>query len=168
MRWFVFNTESVTAQDDLQAEMYRAEHENSADRNGNIKPCEPTTDSVCETSPAMDETYKYHTKIINLAWHLANVTTATLRQNDFNDDDIKFAELIQVCGDELFGLGGFLIDAAKTITEKVTVPSVGEKHDLVIGITNTDDESENDTALNVAKSQHSSITVTITNRICCT
>ena len=129
--------------------MYRAECENSADQNGNIKPCEQTPDSF-KTSPAMEETYKYHTKLVNLAQHLADVTTATLRQNNFNEDDTEFAHLIGDCGDELFGLGKFLIDAAKTLKENVSVPSVSEKHD-VIDITDTDEGlSENDTALNVA------------------
>ena len=42
----------------------------------------------------MEETYKYHTKLVNLAQHQADVTTATLRQNNFNEDDIEFAHLI--------------------------------------------------------------------------
>ena len=131
--------------------MYRAECENSVDHNENIKPCEQPSDSV-KTSPAMEETYKYHTKLVSLAWHLADVTTATLRENNFNEDDIEFAHLIWDCGNELFGLAKFLIDSAKTTTENVSVSSVHEEHS-VIDITDTDDGlSENDTALNAPQS----------------
>ena len=56
--------------------------------------------------------------------------------------------MIRDCGDELFGLGKFLMDSAKTITQNVSVPSVHEEHD-VIDITDTNDGlSENDMALN--------------------
>ena len=114
-------------------EMACVEWENSAHKNGNIEStaaisspgensdCLPERDrqseSVSNNSSDRNEVFKYHTKLAVLAEYLADITTATLWQSNFTKEDIEFGHLIHDCGEELYGIGEYLIDACKQIAE---------------------------------------------------
>ena len=127
------------AKDAVNNEMAHVEWENSAHKNGNIEPtaaisspgensdCLPERDrqieSVSNNSSDRNEVFEYHTKLAVLAEYLADITTATLWQSNFTKEDIEFGHLIHDCGEELYGIGEYLIDASKQIAEKVTQQS---------------------------------------------
>ena len=109
--------------------MYHAEQEHSADTNRDIQPDEDITDQMTAfaTTPVSEsdttcgaEIYKFHTKLAQMAEHLADITTSTLRQHKFTED-VEFSCLIRDCGDELAAMGEFLIEVANTISENVSV-----------------------------------------------
>ena len=66
------------------SDVYHAEWEHSAHLNGNIQPDEipeEITDQITESNTTCrSEIYKFHTKLAEMVEHLADVTTATLRQ----------------------------------------------------------------------------------------
>ena len=78
------------------------------------------SESVSIKSAERNEAFQYHTKLAVLAEHLVDITTATLRQSKFSEDDLKFSHLIRDCGEELYGIREYLIKASKTIVDKVT------------------------------------------------
>ena len=87
------------------------------------------TDQITESDTThRSEIYKFHTKLAEMGEHLADITTATLRQSKFTEEDVEFSCLIWDCGDELAGVGEFLIEAAKTISENISgeIPEVIE------------------------------------------
>ena len=61
-----------------------------------------------------------------------------MRQSKFTEEDVEFSCLIQDCGEELAGMGEFLIEAANTISENVSVkmPEI-----QVIEISDSDDDT---------------------------
>ena len=133
--------------DDYDSDVYRAEQEHSAHRNGDIQPDEDITDQMTasDTTPVSEsdttcrtEIYKFHLKLAQMAEHLADITTATLRKSKFTEEDVKFSCLIWGCGEELAGVKEFLIEVANTISENVSVemPEIS-----VIEISNTDDDT---------------------------
>ena len=62
-----------------------------------------------------------------MAEHLADITTATLRQGKFTEEDVEFSCLIRDCGEELAGMGEFLIEASNTILDNVSI----EKSEII-------------------------------------
>ena len=112
--------------DGYDSDVYHAEWEHSAHQNGDIQPDEDITDQMTasDTAPVNEsdttcrtEVYKFHTKLAQMAEHLADITTATLRQSKFTEEDVEFSCLIWDCGEELAGMGEFLIEAANSIFE---------------------------------------------------
>ena len=86
-----------------ESDVYHAEQENSADKNWDIQPDAHITDQmnaaattpVCESATTrIPEIYKFHTKLAKMAEHLADITTATLRQGKFTEGDVEFSCLI--------------------------------------------------------------------------
>ena len=126
-------------------------NEKTAHKNGNIEPTAaisspgessdslPETDrqseSVSNKSSDRNEVFKYHTKLAVLAEYLADITTATLQQSNFTKEDIEFGHLIHDCGEELYGIGEYLIDASKQIADKVT-----QQSPIVIDMSESDSE----------------------------
>ena len=51
----------------------------------------PVSESATTHLP---EIYKFHTKLAKMAEHLADITTATLRQGKFTEEDVEFSCLI--------------------------------------------------------------------------
>ena len=131
--------------DGYDSDVYCAEWEHSAHRNGDIQPDEDITDQMTASATSLisesdtterTEIYKFHTKLAQMAEHLADITTATLRQCKFTEEDVEFSCLIRDCGDELAGMGEFLIEVANTISENVSV-----EMPEVIEISNSDDDT---------------------------
>ena len=61
-----------------------------------------------------------------------------MRKSKFTKEDVEFSCLIWACGEELAGMGEFLIEVANTISENVSVemPEI-----QVIEISNSDDDT---------------------------
>ena len=133
--------------DGYDSDVYCAEWDHSAHQNRDIQPDEDITDQMTasDTTPVSEsdttcrtEIYKFHTKLAQMAEHLADITTATLRQSKFTEEDVEFSCLIWDCGEELAGMGEFLIEVANTISENVSVemPEI-----QVIEISDSDDDT---------------------------
>ena len=58
-------------------------------------------------------------------------------KNNFNEDNIEFAQLIQDCGDQVIWIGGISHRCCENQSQKMCLfHLLGEKHDVVINITN--------------------------------
>ena len=122
------------------SDVYHVEWENSPDQNRDIQPDEipeEITDQITESATTpRTEIYKFHTKLAKLAKQLADITTATLRQSKFSEEDMEFSYLIGDCGEGLAGVGEFLTEAAKTISKNVS-----DEIPEVIEITDSDEDT---------------------------
>ena len=81
-----------------------AEQEFCADVNRDISP---------DSGNGNSETLQYHNKLKKMAMHLADICCATLRQweeGELSQEDQEFANLVFDCGNELAGLGEYLIE----------------------------------------------------------
>ena len=108
----------------LDLETYLVECECCVDVNGDISPAGPYEEDRSEAADSWTtEMLSYFAQLKKLATHLADISSVTLRQQKngiFSDDDLAFANLVSDCGDELTGLGEYLIDVAKSIQSNQT------------------------------------------------
>ena len=128
----VEGNEVITIESDSEAstvidiEVYFTEQEFCIDRNGDISPnnsCHETNleaSETCSCQSQSSQTLQCHDKLKRLGNHLADICGVTLsqqKQGIFSPDGIEFAKLASNCGNELMGLGEYLIDVANLIDE---------------------------------------------------
>ena len=103
-------------------ETYLAERDCCVDINGDISPSEELVRSsdidvhLIKTSETLD----YFGELKKVATHLADISSVTLKQQSqgiFSDKDIEFSNLVYDCGNELMGLGEYLLDMANSINQ---------------------------------------------------
>ena len=104
--------------------MYLVECECCVDVNGDISPAGPYKEDRPKAADSQaSKTLSYFAQLEKLATHLADISSVTLRQQKngiFSDVGLAFANLVSDCGDELTGLGEYLVHVAKSIQSNQT------------------------------------------------
>ena len=86
--------------------------------NDNISPernIDELENSNCNSTNHGSETLEYYSKLKNLATHLADICSVTIKQQDigiYSEENSDFANLVANCANEITGLGEYLLDLA--------------------------------------------------------
>ena len=131
-------------------ETYLAERDCCVDINGDISPSEePVRSSDIDVhSIKTRETLDYLGELKKVATHLVDISSVTLKQQSqgiFSDEDIAFSNLVDDCGNELMGLGEYLLDVTNSINQnKQDSTNVSQELSILLSLSDTHNTRSSD------------------------